>query len=64
MICLNLEELFCSPWTYSELILERANSQKEHMDLTTWQDSPDGKIKKSDVTVAKNVCQARCLADR
>ena len=40
--------------TAAELIFERANSQKEHMGLTTWQDSPDGKIKKSDVTVAKN----------
>lgn len=40
--------------TAAELILERADSQKEHMGLTTWQDAPDGKIKKSDVTIAKN----------
>lgn len=40
--------------TAAELIVERADSTKEHMGLTTWQDSPDGKIKKSDVTVAKN----------
>ena len=40
--------------TAPELIVERANHTKEHMGLTTWADSPDGKIKKSDVTVAKN----------
>ena len=33
---------------------ERADSKKEHMGLTVWQDAPDGKIKKSDVTIAKN----------
>ena len=40
--------------TASELIVERADHQKEHMGLTTWADAPDGKIKKSDVTIAKN----------
>ena len=40
--------------TAAELIVERADSTQEHMGLTTWQDAPDGKIKKSDVTVAKN----------
>ena len=40
--------------TAAELIVERANHTKEHMGLTTWADAPDGKIKKSDVTVAKN----------
>ena len=40
--------------TAAELIVARADSTKEHMGLTTWQDSPNGKIKKSDVTVAKN----------
>ena len=40
--------------TAAELIVERADSTKEHMGLTTWQDAPTGKIKKSDVTVAKN----------
>ena len=40
--------------TEAELIVERANHTKEHMGLTTWADAPDGKIKKSDVTVAKN----------
>jgi len=40
--------------TAAELIVERANSTKEHMGLTTWSDAPSGKIKKTDVTVAKN----------
>nr|WP_195853192.1 virulence RhuM family protein [Aerococcus sanguinicola] len=40
--------------TAAELIVERANHQKEHMGLTTWGDGPNGKIKKSDVAVAKN----------
>lgn len=40
--------------TAAELIVERADSQKDYMGLTTWQDAPDGKIKKSDVTIAKN----------
>ena len=40
--------------TAAELIFERANSEKIHMGLTTWQDAPDGKIRKSDVTIAKN----------
>ena len=40
--------------TAAELIVERADSTKEHMGLTTWQDAPNGKIKKSDVIVAKN----------
>ena len=40
--------------TVAELIVERADHTKEHMGLTTWADAPDGKIKKSDATVAKN----------
>ena len=40
--------------TAAELIVERADHTKEHLGLTTWADAPDGKIKKSDVTVAKN----------
>ena len=40
--------------TAAELIVERADATKEHMGLTTLQDAPNGKIKKSDVTVAKN----------
>ncbi|MGN0756875.1 virulence RhuM family protein, partial [Treponema sp.] len=40
--------------TAAELIVKRADAAKEHMGLTTWQDAPNGKIKKSDVIVAKN----------
>ena len=40
--------------TAAELIVERANADKEHMGLTTWENSPDGKIVKTDVAVAKN----------
>ncbi len=40
--------------TAAELIVERADSTKNHMGLTTWQDAPDGKIIKSDVIIAKN----------
>ena len=40
--------------TAAELIVERADAAKEHMGLTTWADAPDGKIKKSDVVIAKN----------
>lgn len=40
--------------TAAELIYERADSTKEHMGLTTWEGSPDSKIRKSDVSIAKN----------
>lgn len=40
--------------TAAELIMGRADSQVEHMGLSTWEGAPDGKILKSDVTVAKN----------
>ena len=40
--------------TAAELIVERADHTQEHMGLTTWADAPEGKIKKSDVTIAKN----------
>ena len=40
--------------TAAELIVERADADKEHMGLTTWADAPDGKIRKSDVVIAKN----------
>ena len=39
--------------TAAELIVERANAEKEHMGLTTWESAPDGKIVKADVSVAK-----------
>ena len=40
--------------TAAEIIVERADANKEHMGLTTWEAAPLGKIRKSDVTIAKN----------
>ena len=40
--------------TAAELIYERADAERPHMGLTTWKAAPDGKIMKSDVSVAKN----------
>lgn len=40
--------------TAAELIVERADAEKEHMGLTTWEKAPNGKIVKTDVSIAKN----------
>jgi len=40
--------------TAAEIIYTKADSTKDHMGLTTWKNSPDGRILKSDVTIAKN----------
>lgn len=40
--------------TAAELIIDRADANKEHMGLTTWENAPDGKIVKTDVAIAKN----------
>ena len=40
--------------TAAELIVSRANAEKEHMGLTSWEKSPNGKIVKTDVSIAKN----------
>ncbi len=40
--------------TAAELIYKRADANKEHMGLTTWEGAPHGKIHKYDVTIAKN----------
>ena len=40
--------------TAAELIVKRADASKEHMGLTTWENAPNGKILKADVTIAKN----------
>ena len=40
--------------TAAELIMERADADKEHMGLTTWENAPNGKIVKTDVAIAKN----------
>ena len=40
--------------TAAELIYERADAEKEHMGLSNWENSPDGRIVKSDVSIVKN----------
>jgi len=40
--------------TAAELIVARADHKKEHMGLTSWKNAPDGKIVKTDVSIAKN----------
>ena len=45
--------------TAAEIVYEGADSQKEHMGLSTWKNAPDGRILKSDVTVAKNYLQEK-----
>ena len=40
--------------TAAEIIYSKANRDKEHMGLTTWKNAPDGRILKSDVSIAKN----------
>ena len=49
--------------TAAELIVERANAEKEHMGLTTWENAPDGKIVKPDVSIAKNYLKEVELED-
>ena len=49
--------------TAAELIVERADAQKEHMGLTSWENAPDGKIVKTDVSIAKNYLTERELED-
>lgn len=48
--------------TAAELIVERADAEKEHMGLTTWENAPDGKIVKTDVSIAKNYLKEMELA--
>ncbi len=40
--------------TAAEIIFERADKEKENAGLTTWKNGPDGKIRKSDILIAKN----------
>ena len=47
--------------TAAELIVERADANKEHMGLTTWENAPNGKIVKIDVSVAKNYLREKEL---
>ena len=49
--------------TAAELIVKRADASKEHMGLTIWENAPDGKIVKPDVSVAKNYLKGEELED-
>ena len=49
--------------TAAELIVNRANSEKEHMGLITWENAPKGKIVKTDVAIAKNYLNEMELDD-
>ena len=45
--------------TAAEIIYTKADHTKEHMGLTTWKNAPDGRILKSDVSIAKNYLQEK-----
>ena len=49
--------------TAAELIVDRADADKEHMGLTTWEKAPNGKIVKVDVSIAKNYLKESELDD-
>lgn len=49
--------------TAAELIMERADANKKHMGLTSWENAPDGKIVKTDVSIAKNYLNGAELED-
>ncbi len=44
--------------TAAEIVYHRADASKEHMGLQTWKNAPDGRVLKSDVTIAKNYLTA------
>jgi len=49
--------------TAAEIIFDRANKGKDYMGLTSWKNSPDGKILKSDVSIAKNYLAENEIGD-
>lgn len=49
--------------TAAELIVERAHAEREHMGLTTWENAPQGKIVKTDVSIAKNYLKGNEMED-
>ena len=49
--------------TAAELIVDRADAEKEHMGLTTWENAPHGKIVKPDVSISKNYLKENELED-
>ena len=49
--------------TAAEIIYDRVNANKEHMGLTSWKNSPNGKIMESDVIIAKNYLSEEEIKD-
>ena len=49
--------------TAAEMIVDRADHKKEHMGLTSWKNAPDGKIVKTDVSVAKNYLEKEEISE-
>ena len=47
--------------TAAEIVYNRADAKKDNMGLTNWGNSPDGKILKSDVVIAKNYLNEKKL---
>lgn len=45
--------------TTAEIIYSKADHTKDHMGLTTWKNAPDGRVLKSDVSIAKNYLQEK-----
>lgn len=45
--------------TAAEIIYSKADHTKDHMGLTTWKNAPDGRVLKSDVSIAKNYLQEK-----
>ena len=50
----NMMHLAVTHRTAAEIVYERADSEMQHMGLTTWKKAPDGRVQKSDTIVAKN----------
>ena len=50
----NMMHYAVSHQTAAEIVYNRANAEKPHMGLTTWKNAPDGRVVKSDVSIAKN----------
>ena len=62
-LLLMVRNITLSSTTAAELIVERADAEQEHMGLTSWENAPDGKIVKTDVSIAKNYLKEIELAD-
>lgn len=49
--------------TAAEIVFARADKTKDHMGLTTWKNAPNGKVLKSDVSIAKNYLEEKEIGD-